>query len=38
MSSQKKCEFWLDEVKFLGHTISRRGVAVDSSKVDAVLG
>ncbi|RDX85578.1 Retrovirus-related Pol polyprotein, partial [Mucuna pruriens] len=34
----EKCEFLLDEVKFLGHTISRRGVAVDCSKVDVVLG
>ncbi|RDX96002.1 Tf2-9, partial [Mucuna pruriens] len=34
----KKFEFWLDEVKFLGHTISRRSVAMDSSKIDAVLG
>jgi hypothetical protein len=24
-----KCEFWLDKVKFLGHTISPEGIAVD---------
>jgi hypothetical protein len=28
-----KCEFWLDEVKFLGHVISQGGVSVDKSKV-----
>jgi len=32
-----KCEFWLSEVKFLGHVISQEGVAVDPSKVEAVL-
>ena len=32
-----KCEFWLSEVKFLGHVISQDGVAVDPSKVEAVL-
>ncbi|KAF5441909.1 hypothetical protein F2P56_037141, partial [Juglans regia] len=31
------CEFWLEEVKFLGHVISQEGVAVDPSKVEAVL-
>ncbi|XP_041016255.1 uncharacterized protein LOC121258783 [Juglans microcarpa x Juglans regia] len=31
------CEFWLDEIKFLGHVMSRDGVAVDPSKVEAVL-
>jgi len=32
-----KCEFWLEEVSFLGHVISRNGIAVDPSKVEAVL-
>src|SRR5262244_3217049 len=32
-----KCEFWLDSVQFLGHVISKDGVAVDPSKVQAVL-
>ena len=31
-----KCEFWLDEVAFLGHVVSGNGVAVDPSKVAAV--
>ena len=32
-----KCEFWLHKVSFLGHVISGDGIAVDPSKVDAVL-
>ena len=28
-----KCEFWLNTVKFLGHTISSEGISVDPSKV-----
>ena len=32
-----KCEFWLPEVKFLGHVVSGSGVAVDSSKIVAVM-
>jgi hypothetical protein len=32
-----KCEFWLEEVQFLGHVINKDGVAVDPSKVEAVL-
>jgi len=31
-----KCEFWLNEVSFLGHIISGSGIVVDPSKVDAV--
>ena len=32
-----KCEFWLEQVAFLGHVISRKGLAVDQSKVEAVV-
>jgi len=32
----KKCEFWLKEVSFLGHVISKDGVAVDPRKIEAV--
>jgi len=32
-----KCEFWMDEVQFLGHVISTQGIAVDPTKVDAVV-
>jgi hypothetical protein len=32
-----KCEFWLDTVKFLGHTISCNGISIDPSKVQEVL-
>ncbi|WVZ97857.1 hypothetical protein U9M48_043366, partial [Paspalum notatum var. saurae] len=32
-----KCAFWLKEVSFLSHILSKRGVAVDPSKVEDVL-
>ena len=32
-----KCEFWLNEVKFLGHVVSDLGVSVDPEKVEAVM-
>jgi hypothetical protein len=32
-----KCEFWLEKVSFLGHILSKDGVAVDPSKVQDVL-
>jgi hypothetical protein len=32
-----KCEFWLREIKFLGHTISQDGVYVDPEKVQEVM-
>ena len=32
-----KCDFWMDQVVFLGHIISRRGIEVDPKKIEAVL-
>nr|XP_029149674.1 uncharacterized protein LOC112757183 [Arachis hypogaea] len=32
-----KCEFWKEEVKFLGHMVSKGGIVVDPSKVEAVM-
>jgi hypothetical protein len=32
-----KCDFWLKEIKFLGHTISQEGIAVDPDKVQEVM-
>ena len=32
-----KCEFWLTEVRFLGHVVSASGVSMDLEKVDVVM-
>ena len=32
-----KCDFWLREIKFLGHTISQDGIIVDPDKVQEVM-
>jgi len=32
-----KCEFWLEEVQFLGHVISAQGIAVDPAKIETVV-
>ena len=32
-----KCEFWLTEVRFLGHVVSASGMSVDHGKVEAVM-
>ena len=31
-----KCMFLMPEVEFLGHVISKKGIAVDPSKMEAV--
>ncbi|GJZ83741.1 putative reverse transcriptase domain-containing protein [Tanacetum coccineum] len=30
-----KCEFWLQEVHFLGHVVNQNGIHVDPSKIEA---
>jgi hypothetical protein len=32
-----KCEFWMNQVAFLGHVVSKGGIFVDPSKVQDVL-
>ena len=32
-----KCEFWITEVRFLGHVMSASGMSVDLEKVEAVM-
>jgi hypothetical protein len=32
-----KCEFWLEQVAFLGHIISKGGISMDPCKVQDVL-
>ena len=32
-----KYEFWLTEVRFLGHVVSGSGISVDPEKVEAVI-
>ena len=31
-----KCEFWLEKVHFSGHVVSKEGIAVDPTKIEAV--
>ncbi|GKV34706.1 hypothetical protein SLEP1_g43056 [Rubroshorea leprosula] len=33
----KKCEFWLDNVAFLGHVVTKDGISVDPQKIEAVV-
>ena len=32
-----KCEFWLNEVSFLGHIVSKEGIRVDPKKIEVVI-
>jgi len=34
----KKCDFWMEEVHFLGHIISKDGISVDPAKVASIEG
>ena len=36
-AKMSKCEFWMKEVKFLGHVELEQGVAVDPAKIEAVM-
>ena len=31
-----KCEFWLEEISFLGHMVSKGGISVDPEKIKAI--
>ena len=31
------CEFWLEEVVFLGHVVSKEGIQVDPKKIEAII-
>ena len=31
-----KCEYWLDQVTFLGHVVSKDGIQVDPKKIEVV--
>ena len=31
-----KCEFWLDNVQFLSHVISKDGISVDLARIEVV--
>ncbi|GKV34751.1 hypothetical protein SLEP1_g43096 [Rubroshorea leprosula] len=33
----KKCEFWLDNVAFLGHVVTKDGISIDPQKIKAVV-
>ena len=32
-----KCEFWLDQVAFLGHVVPKDGIRVDPKKIEAII-
>ena len=33
-----KCEFWLQEIGFLGYIVCKEGIRIDSKKIEAVSG
>ncbi|KAL8121526.1 hypothetical protein AgCh_018308 [Apium graveolens] len=36
LKTDSKCEFWLQEVQFLGHIVSNEGIKVDPAKIEAI--
>jgi hypothetical protein len=36
-AKMNKCEFWLKQIAFLGHIVSKGGISVDPSKIQDVL-
>ena len=32
----KKCEFWLSQATFLGHIVSKEGIKVDPTNIEAI--
>ena len=36
-AKMSKCEFWLKEVSFLGHIVSKEGIRVDPRKIEVIL-
>ena len=36
-AKQSKCEFWLEEVFFLGHIVSEEGIRVDPRKIEEII-
>ncbi|NHW17272.1 reverse transcriptase domain-containing protein, partial [Escherichia coli] len=32
-----KCEFWIREVKLLGHVVNKEGIKVDPAKIESVM-
>ena len=36
-AKSKKCEFWLNQVVFLGHVISKDGITMDPNKIKAIV-
>ena len=36
-TKESKCSFGVDQVEYLGHFISSKGVAIDPRKIEAVV-
>ena len=34
---KEKCDFWMIEVKFLGHVVYHKGISIDPAKIDTII-